>query len=185
MQRRRNKPTGAQLAEALREFWQSLGVAETLRKWSEAETGPNPIHLTVWEQMNAWLENVELAFPTEPLPLREWLPILEAGLAGLTVGVIPPALDQVSIGAIDRSRNPDIRLALVLGMNEGIFPASPQASVLLTDADRVALEKEGISLATARQQIGRERYFGYVAFTRVRVSVWCSVFPMQMQPGKP
>jgi ATP-dependent helicase/nuclease subunit B len=118
--------------------------------------------------MNVWLENVELAFPVEPLPLREWLPILEAGLAGLTVGVIPPALDQVSIGAIDRSRNPDIRLALVLGMNETVFPAPPVASVLLTDADRVALEKQGVSLATARQQIGRERYFGYVAFTRSR-----------------
>jgi len=29
--------------------------------------------------MNAWLDNVALAFPDEPLPLRDWLPILEAG----------------------------------------------------------------------------------------------------------
>ena len=107
-------------------------------------------------------------FPTEPLPLREWLPILEAGLTGLTVGVIPPALDQVLIGAIDRSRNPDIRLALVLGMNETVFPAPPQSSVLLTDSDRVELEKQGISLSTARQQLGQERYYGYVACTRAR-----------------
>ena len=54
--------------------------------------------------MNGWLENVELAFSTEALRLREWLPILEAGLVNLTVGLIPPALDQVLIGAIDRSR---------------------------------------------------------------------------------
>jgi ATP-dependent helicase/nuclease subunit B len=168
LQRHGNKPTGAQLAETLRELWRALGVAETLQAWSASETGPNPIQLTVWEQMNAWLENLELAFSAEPLPLREWLPILEAGLAGLTVGVIPPALDQVSIGAIDRSRNPDIRLALVLGMNETVFPAPPAASVLLTDADRLALEKQGVSLATARHQIGRERYFGYIACTRSR-----------------
>ena len=38
----------------------------------------------------------------EPLELRAWLPILEAGLGNLTVGVIPPALDQVLIGALDR-----------------------------------------------------------------------------------
>ena len=118
--------------------------------------------------MNAWVDNVERAFDAEPLPLREWLPILEAGLAGLTVGVIPPALDQVSIGAIDRSRNPDIRLALVLGMNETVFPAPPQSSVLLTDADRAALEARGIGLSTARRQLGQERYFGYVACTRAR-----------------
>jgi len=161
-------PNGAQLAEAMRDFWENLRVTETLEQWSTQESKPNPVHLTVWEQMNAWLDNVELAFPTEPLPLREWLPILEAGLAGLTVGVIPPALDQVLIGAIDRSRNPDIRLALVLGMNETVFPAPPKSSVLLTDADREALENEGIALNTVRQQLSQERFYGYIACTRAR-----------------
>ncbi len=161
-------PNGTQLAAALREFWESLNVAETLQTWSTAEAGPNPIHLTVWEQMRAWLDNVELAFPTEPLPLRDWLPILEAGLASLTVGVIPPALDQVLIGAIDRSRNPDIRLALVLGMNETVFPEPPRSSVLLTDSDRVELEKQGISLSTPRQQLSQERFYAYIACTRAR-----------------
>lgn len=161
-------PTGTQIADAMREFWDTLGVAKTLEEWSTQEGRPEPIHLTVWEQMNAWLDNVVLAFPTESLQLREWLPILEAGLAGLTVGVIPPALDQVLIGAIDRSRNPDIRLALVLGMNETVFPASPQNSVLLTDADRAALEEEGISLTTVKQQLSQERFYGYIACTRAR-----------------
>ena len=138
-----NKPNGPQLAEALREFWSALDVEETLRRWSTESAEPEPVHLTVWEQMSAWLENVERAFPGEALPLREWLPILEAGLAGLTVGVIPPTLDQVLVGAIDRSRNPDIRLAIVLGMNETVFPAPPDSSVLLTESDRVELEKPG------------------------------------------
>ena len=39
-------------------------------------------------------------------------------LAGLTVGIIPLALDQVLLGAVDRSRNPEVKLALVLGLNE-------------------------------------------------------------------
>ncbi|MDB6065794.1 MAG: helicase-exonuclease AddAB subunit AddB [Pedosphaera sp.] len=168
MAQENNRPSGTQLATALREFWQVLNVEEALRGWSSENGDPRPIHLTVWDQMGAWLNNVELAFPTETLPLREWLPILEAGLAGLSVGVIPPALDQVLIGAIDRSRNPDIRLALVLGMNETVFPAPPEASVLLTDADRIELEKQGVSLNTTRQQLGQERYYGYVACTRAR-----------------
>ena len=73
-----------------------------------------------------------------PLALREWLPIVEAGLGALTVGVIPPALDQVLVGTIDRSRNPELQLALVLGLNEGIFPAPPATPVLLSDAERAA-----------------------------------------------
>jgi ATP-dependent helicase/nuclease subunit B len=111
-----------------------LKVEQQLQTWSDDSQTDSTIqrfndsrniHATVFEQMNSWLENLELAFANEPLPLRDWLPILEAGLANLTVGVIPPALDQVLIGAIDRARNPDLKLALVLGVNETIFPAAP------------------------------------------------------------
>ena len=79
----------------------------------------------IWQQMNRWLDDLGLAFAGETLALRDWLPILEAGLAGLGVGVIPwPFWTQVLIGAIDRSRNP-IELALLLGVNETVFPAPP------------------------------------------------------------
>ena len=173
-----NKPTGAQLAAALREFWAALGVRDRLEEWAATELAssefrlPNSVHATVWEQMNGWLWNLELAFPDEPLPLREWLPILEAGLANLTVGVIPPALDQVSLGALDRSRNPDLQLAIVLGLNESLFPAPPQTPALLTEADRLELEKRGLALgSTARQQLSRERFYAYIACTRARQRV--------------
>ena len=172
---RQNRPTGRHLAEGLREFWTTLKVPEQLQEWASGEISsarfriPSSVHATVWEQMNSWLDNVELAFPTEPLSLREWLPILDAGLANLTVGVIPPALDQVFIGAVDRSRNPDIQLALVLGLNETLFPAPPEAAVLLTEVDRRELEKRNVVLgASVRQQLGRERYYAYIACTRAR-----------------
>src|SRR5204863_8587127 len=113
--------------------------------------------------------NVEMAFADEAINLREWLPILDAGLAGLTVGVIPPALDQVLIGAIDRSRNPDVKLAIVLGLNENIFPASPKASVLLTETDRAELAQRAVTLSgSVKEQLSRERFLAYVACTRAR-----------------
>jgi ATP-dependent helicase/nuclease subunit B len=167
-------PTGSQLAEALRELWNALEVKRTLDRWSQAEAEPSDfgqrqsaIHSTVWEQMNGWLHNVALAFSSEPLSLRNWLPILEAGLAGLTVGVVPPALDQVLIGAVDRARNPDLALALVLGANEGIFPETPAAPPILTPADRDELERHHVALGpNLRDQLARERYLGYIACTR-------------------
>jgi ATP-dependent helicase/nuclease subunit B len=157
------QPTGAQLAAALRKLWRDLQVAPTLERWT-FDDEKSAIHSTVWDQMNAWLDNLELAFANEKLPLREWLLVLEAGLANLTVGVVPPALDQVLIGAVDRARNPDLKLALVLGVNETIFPAMPAAQIILTDADRDELT---ISLgANLHERLARERYFGYIACTR-------------------
>jgi ATP-dependent helicase/nuclease subunit B len=165
------KPNGALLAAALRELWDDLKAEKTLEQWSvpdadesEISNPKSQIHSTVWDQMNSWLENLERAFANEPLLLRDWLPILEAGLANLTVGVVPPALDQVLVGAIDRARNPDLKLALVLGVNETIFPATPAAQTILTDADRDELI---IPLGPdLRERLARERYYGYIACTR-------------------
>jgi ATP-dependent helicase/nuclease subunit B len=166
------QPTGAQLAEALRELWSDLKVERTLERWTvdeEKSATRNPqsaIHQTVWEQMNTWLDNLTLAFPIESLPLRDWLQILEAGLAGLTVGVIPPSLDEVLVGAIDRARNPDLKLALVLGMNESVFPAASAPSAILTEADRDELGRTVSLGPDLRDRLSRERFYGYIACTR-------------------
>ncbi|MBL9169296.1 MAG: PD-(D/E)XK nuclease family protein [Verrucomicrobiales bacterium] len=164
-------PSGSEIAVAVREFWDRLKVREQLEQWSEAVDAqwlqPRSIHLTVWEEMQGWLRNLELAFPDRQMPLREWLPILESGMASLTVGVIPPALDQVMIGAIDRSRNPELRLAIVLGVNEGVFPAPPMPPAILTEAERARLTLEEVPLGmNSRRHLGHERYFGYIAFSR-------------------
>ena len=167
-------PTGAQLADALRGLWIDLKAEQILATWSAAEANQSAInnrqsaiHSTVFEQMNSWLQNLALAFPREPLPLRDWLPIAETGLASLTVGVIPPALDEVLVGAIDRARNPDLKFALLLGVNESVFPATPATPVILTNADRDELDRQNAALGADRfDQISRERYLGYIACTR-------------------
>ncbi|MGA9779304.1 MAG: PD-(D/E)XK nuclease family protein [Limisphaerales bacterium] len=172
--RDKSPPTGPQVSNALRGLWDELHVEKTLENWSVPEaknwssvTRHPSLHSTVWEQMNAWLDNVALAFSNESLSLRDWLPILEAGLMNLTVGVVPPALDQVLVGAVDRTRNPDLKLALVLGANEGIFPATPSTPSILTHADRDELEQHSMALGpNLRDQLARERYLGYIACTR-------------------
>jgi ATP-dependent helicase/nuclease subunit B len=180
-----NQPTGPQLAAALRELWSSLQVEGTLERWGLAGSKPSAIHATVWVQMSAWLDNVALAFANETLSLREWLPVLEAGLMNLTVGVVPPALDQVLVGAVDRARNPDLKLALVLGVNEGIFPETPAAPPILTRSDREELEQCNITLGPdLREQLARERYLGYIACTRASEKLIVT-FARQTADGKP
>lgn len=186
----KNAPTGPGLARLLSSLWGQLGVEDTLGRWALDEPqqdarlprqergnpqpqsvsrthSPTNVHGIVWSQMQAWLENLRLAFPTERMKIREWLPILEAGLGGLSVGLIPPALDQVLIGTVDRSRNPEGRLVLVLGMNDTVFPAPPEGSTLFSDTDREQLESQNLLAGvSAREQLSRERHFGYVACTR-------------------
>ncbi|MBU6409288.1 MAG: PD-(D/E)XK nuclease family protein, partial [Verrucomicrobia bacterium] len=159
------QPNGRQLAASIREFWDELRVGEILERWSaDVSGGQTAIHATVFDQMTAWLENVERGFPGQALAVADWLPILESGLSGLTVGAIPPVLDEVLIGAIDRARNPDLKFAIVPGFNETIFPAPPSAETILTETDREELEL--CAGPDTRQQLSRERFHGYLACTR-------------------
>ena len=184
-------PEGSQLADALRELWNELAVEHTLAEWSrlsllnvECPVAVS-VHATVWEQMRVWLDNLERGFRDVRLPLREWLPVIEAGLSGLTVGIVPPALDQVLIGTIDRSRNPDLRTVFVLGLNESVFPASPPPPPLLTETDRADLGRIEVNLdPTGSQQLSRERYYGYIACTRAseRLILTCAA---QNESGRP
>ncbi len=162
-----HRSNGTELAAALRRLWQAYRVSDQLDEWARESSG-SAIHATVWEQMERWLQTIALGFARQPLPLREWLPIIEAGLAGLTVGVIPPVLDEVLVGSIDRSRNPDLQLALVLGVNEGVFPAPPAEPVLLTEMERAQIEGPLRLGGGVRQQLAHERFYGYIAFTRAR-----------------
>lgn len=178
-------PTGDEIAGALLSFWESLNVESRLETWTQnAETQlkySDSVHRTVWEEMVSWLKNLEIAFASRAMPLREWLPILEAGLATLTVGMIPPALDQVTVGALDRSRNPELKLAFILGMNEGWFPAPPSPPKILSEAERRRLLLEGSPIGTSsRREIGHERYYGYIACTRASEGLflsWSAVDP--------
>ncbi|KAF0180849.1 MAG: DNA helicase/exodeoxyribonuclease V subunit B [Limisphaerales bacterium] len=191
--------SGAQLAAALRSMWDTLAIESRLQAWDDAlaREGDTPVpalapplHATVLRQMHEWLDNLERAFPASApaLPLREWIPILEAGLSSLSVGVIPPALDQVLIGTIDRSRNPELQLALILGLNEGIFPAPPTPPVLLTETERDLLAAHDTRLGLdPRAQIAHERYFAYIACTRSRsrLVLTCSAADTDGKPLHP
>jgi len=156
---------GGQLAEALQAFWNDTDVEAQLAEWSEKRN--EPAHTTLWRQMQQWLDDLRLAFADERFSLQGWLPIIESGLASQTVGLIPPSLDQVLVGAIDRSRNPDLKMAIVVGMNEGVFPSAPEAGGLISEWELEVLEKSGLQLGATRQsQVSREQFYGYIACTR-------------------
>ncbi len=170
-----NAVAGRMVAQAIRELWMALDVPGQLEGMSSsANVGSHwglgkAMHRTAWDEMERWLEEFGLAFGEEQAPLREWVGILDSGLSTLTVGAIPPSLDQVLVGAVDRSRNPDLRMLLVLGFNEGVFPPPPSKASLLTSQDREQLNGLGVDLlASPRAQLSRESYLGYIACTRSR-----------------
>ncbi|MDX1951628.1 MAG: PD-(D/E)XK nuclease family protein, partial [Verrucomicrobiota bacterium] len=168
---------------AIEQLWRDLGVEEKLQTW--ADNPSNAWHVNVWDQACEWLEGLRTAFAEECASVSEWLPILETGLDTLTIGLIPPLLDQVVIGAIDRSRNPDLKMVLLLGWNDGIFPAPPRERTLLAEHEIREITETGILSEKALfSEIAQERFYAYIACTRARNSVIIS-YSRTGDDGKP
>ncbi|HNY25788.1 MAG TPA: exodeoxyribonuclease V subunit gamma [Candidatus Sumerlaeota bacterium] len=133
-------------------------------------------HEQVWDAVLGLLSEMERSLDRETLALSDRVATLETGLESLTLGIAPPALDQVLIGTVERSRQPEVRAQFVLGLNEHLFPKVIPPDVILSDSDRHLLaEKAGMELAPVSQvRLFQERYLGYVALTRASQKVWAS-----------
>lgn len=173
------KISGDVLCNAIEEVWNSYGLKTNLEEWSQknwdihAELGsglsPN-IHLTVWEELKSWLESVKLAFGSEQYTLAEWVKILEAGIKSVFVAAIPPSLDQVVLGNIDRSRTTSVKLVIVPGVNETVFPVYEDEKSLFTDNELETLQNFVEAPVALRlnsfQKTDKENYLSYISFTR-------------------
>ncbi|MDR3092119.1 MAG: PD-(D/E)XK nuclease family protein [Clostridiales bacterium] len=80
--------------------------------------------------------------------MAEFADILDAGLAEIDTGHIPPKKDQVVAGSFDRSRFPQARALFVLGMNERAM-RPPENNGLLTDEERESLRERGLVISPA------------------------------------
>ena len=103
----------------------------------------------------------------EELTIREYTEILEAGFAEVRVGVIPPGVDQVMAGDMERTRLKDVKVLFFLGVNEGSVPKNMSRAGLLSDMEREQLRISGMELApTAREQGYIQRFYLYLNLTK-------------------
>lgn len=103
----------------------------------------------------------------EPLLLDELIEILDTGFEEIRIGTIPPCIDRVTMGDLERTRLSGVRAVFLIGFNEGIIPAAEGRNGLLTEYDREQLKDLGAELApTAKEQGFIEKFYLYLALTR-------------------
>lgn len=168
-------------AVALWNFLEDIGAAQRLEQWIEQAEAEDDyeaasIHEQVWQSVVELLEQMADVLPEEPLQLEELLAMLEEGFATLRLGLIPPQIDQVLVGAIDRSRQPTVKAAFVLGLVDREFPAVPAEDCLLVDSERELLFASGVKLSdTSRLRVLHEQFYVYLALTRAAERLYMSV----------
>lgn len=176
----RENTTARGISEAIYHLLTGLGVKEQLEKWSGEARESGQLdkareHAQIYNQVLLLLDEMVEALGEQPLTLEEYGRVLEAGLENLRLGLIPPGLDQVFVGSLDRSRNPDVRANFLLGVNDGVLPARPSGEGLLTDSERELLQAGGLQLAPGgKRSLFDEQYLAYQGFTRASEYLWIS-----------
>ncbi len=79
----------------------------------------------MWDYLMALLDKFAVALPDTRLSAARLADLFHLAVATDDLGSIPQGLDGVIIGAADRIRYAQPRTVIVLGANEGIFPATP------------------------------------------------------------
>ena len=161
-----------EISTALYTLINRLGVKEKLEEWArEAQANRQLVrareHAQIYNQVLNLLDEMVEAMGDQATSTEGYLKVLEAGLENLRLGLIPPGLDQVFVGSLDRSRHSEVRANFILGVNDGVLPARPAGEGLLTNPEREQLMARGLKLAPdAKRSLFDEQYLVYLGLTR-------------------
>ena len=103
----------------------------------------------------------------EKISLKEYCELLDAGLEQAKVGIIPPSMDQVTVGDVERTRLKDIKALFFVGVNDAYIPGNARKGGIITEYDREKFAKDGVSLApTAKERTFIQKYYLYRVLTK-------------------
>ncbi len=109
------------------------------------------------------------------LILKEFKDILETGLKEAKVGLIPPSVDQILVGDIERTRLKDIKALFFVGVNDGIVPKANPGGGILSDMDRQLFADHAIELSpTKRQNAYTTEFYLYLNLTKPQNKLYLS-----------
>ncbi len=185
-----------EFTEGVFEFLDELGVSGTLAGWIEQASDGGDIgarqgkggqaadeHGQFWERFVDVFDELSEAFEECKLVCEDYLSILKSAFSEMTMAFIPPTLDQVLVGSIERSRHPDLKAVFLLGATQKEFPVPIESVGILGDEDRALAERAGMELGSSRRESMVERqYLAYIAFTRASEYL-CVTYPAVNEKG--
>lgn len=158
--------------KALFDFLDSLNVRGQLTDWTKAaiETGrldEAQLHQQFFAQFTQLMDDFAFIFKNASFSAKQYSAIISSAFSQMTVALIPPALDQVLVGSIERSRHPDLKAVFLIGATQQQFPIPVYYDNILNDTDRKVTSDIGFELSrTGSSQLIERRYLAYIAFTR-------------------
>ncbi len=161
-----------QFTKTIFDFLEAAEVRKQLSAWVEqaiqkGDYAAADEHRQFYDRLIDIFDEMVEAFEGVSLNCEDYLAILRSAFSQITLAFIPPNLDQVLVGSIERSRHPDLKAVFLIGTTERQFPSPVAFDSILSEEDRLTAQSSGVDLPPGvRQELANRPYLAYIAFTR-------------------
>lgn len=156
--------TVSKFCSAVYEFLVTSNAAEIIEGWTHDLNEKGEIDLSkeysqIWNIVMEVLDQLVEVLGEEKVSINDFITLLEVGFGAFKVGTIPPSVDQVLVGSVERSKGGDIKALFIIGLNDGVFPMAKNDEGILNDMDRGALKEIGVEVALDTKASALEEQF--------------------------
>ncbi len=153
--------TAKEITKCLYEYLIKNNINEILDRKIK-EIGSNEINSeynTSYKILAQIFDEIVSCFGNEKVDFEKYKDLLQIGFSQSELGKIPMSQDQVILGDSKRSRNSNIKISFVCGVNDGFFPIVNNFEGFLNDSDREKLKMAGMEIAKTSVELLYEENF--------------------------
>lgn len=163
--------TGRERMTALVRFLISHGTERYLEEKTEELAESEPLRAReygqLWRVLLELFDRIVGLLGGDAMSLQEFDEILQTGFDEAKIGLVPPGLDQIMVGDMERTRLSGVRCLFFVGINEGVVPKMQAGGGVLSEQDRLLFEENGIELAPNRRQSAfLSEFYLYLSLTK-------------------
>ena len=146
------RKTAKQICDVILKAFDSLKLSEKVKSICEGFKNKDMPYLAdeyrqVWNSVISVLTQISALMDGENITWQDFYDLFKSACGGISVGLTPQTQGGVVFSQIDRFRSENTPIVVALGMNEGVFPAAHTSEGLISDAERLQLQKLGVRLA--------------------------------------
>lgn len=166
------KKTVKDFTRILYDFMVELDMPEKIENWTQMLMDDSRLEYVnentqIWNIVIEIFDQMVEMMGDLKVDLREYAGILSAGFAEHRIGIIPPTMDQVIAGSLERSKSHEIKALFVLGVNDGVLPSGFSDEELILDDEKLLMKEHGVHISTdSITRAEEERFSIYTSLSK-------------------
>lgn len=158
--------------KVLYEFMVHCALREKIEQWAtqfeeRGDLSHESEYKQTYKKIIALLDKFVNLLGDEPMRVKEFNDILDAGFGEIKVGLIPQSIDSVTIGDIERTRLENVKVLFIVGVNDGTIPKQSGGGGILSELDKEVLKEQNIELSmTEREKVFVQKFYLYLNMTK-------------------